>query len=245
MLRLITNLYESLDLITLKKQLPYFLIAFAIPVIAMLWWWGLFSSATVNVVERGDYRYAYLEVQGPYSKLANKQNEVLFELSKQAIQPGMQISVVMSDPRTTAYDQLKARTGFMIKATDNPGPPLLVGYIAARKVAVAEIKAHPLLAYGKTYSALLDYARAHQITLHLPTIEIFDKSILRVEMPLELENVDTKQKTAGPKEKSNAENLKLEQLGAARLALQALSTTALRLNTIAPDHDIQQEQVSS
>ena len=168
----------------MKKQLPYFLIVFLLPITAMLWWWGLFSSATVSVTERGDYRYVYLEAQGAYSKLPSKQKEVLFELGKQNIAAGQQITVVLSDPRTTPYEQLKARTGFMIAENATPVAPLLVDVIPSRKVALAQIKAHPLLAYGKTYSALLDFAKANQITLQLPTVEIFDKSILSIEMPL-------------------------------------------------------------
>jgi hypothetical protein len=41
-----------------------------------------------------------------------------------------------------------------------------------------------LLAYGKTYSALLDFTQAQNILFHLPTIEIYNKSVLSVEMPL-------------------------------------------------------------
>lgn len=150
----------------------------------MLWWWGLFSSATVTVTERGNYRYVYLEAQGAYSKLPAKQKEVLFELGKQNIAAGQQITVVLSDPRNTPYEQLKARTGFMISGNATPVAPLLVDVIPYRQVALAQIKAHPLLAYGKTYSALLEFAKAKQIPLQLPTVEIFDKSILSIEMPL-------------------------------------------------------------
>jgi len=166
-----------------KKQLPYFLLVFLLPVIAVLWWWGLFSSATLTVSSEGDYRYAYLDAQGVYSKLVKKQDEVLFELKKQNITPGAEVALLMSDPRTTPHDDLIAQAGFMIGKDVNPLPPLKVNTIAKREVVVAEIKAHPLLAYGKVYSTLLDYARQHNTGLHLPTLEIYEHSILRVEMP--------------------------------------------------------------
>jgi len=150
----------------------------------MLWWWGLFSSASLEVADRGGYRYAYLEAQGVYSKLASKQGEVLFELKKQGISPGAEITIVLTDPRTTPHDELKARTGYLISATIEPKAPLMVDTIPVRKVAVAQIKAHPLLAYGKVYSALLDYTKAHSTTLQLPTVEIFEHSVLSVEMPV-------------------------------------------------------------
>ena len=63
--------------------------------------------------------------------------------------------------------------------------PLNLGHQEARRVVVAEIKAHPLLAYGKTYSKLLDYCKAHDMKLKLPTVEILEHSVLRVEMPLD------------------------------------------------------------
>jgi len=160
------------------------MIAFVAPVTAMLWWWGLFTSASIEVADRGGYRYAYLEAQGVYSKLATKQAEVLFELKKQGIQQGAEFTLVLTDPRTTPHDELKARTGYLISDDALPKAPLLAGFIPVRRVAVAQIKAHPLLAYGKVYSTLLDYTKAHSTSLHLPTVEIFEHSVLRVEMPL-------------------------------------------------------------
>jgi len=172
-----------------KKQLPYFFLVFLLPVIAVLWWWGLFSSATLTVGTAGDYRYAYLDAQGVYSKLVKKQDEVLFELKKQNITPGAEVALLMSDPRTTPSDDLMAQAGFMIGKDANPLPPLKVNTIHKREVVIAEIKAHPLLAYGKVYSALLEYAKQHNTGLHLPTLEMYEHSILRVEMPLNEQNL--------------------------------------------------------
>lgn len=176
----------------MKKHWPYFLIVFLLPVVSILWWWGLFSSATVQIGERGNYYYAYLETEGPYSKLTSKQNEVLFELEKQGIEAGAQITLIMSDPRTTPYQQLQARTGFIIQQNQMPKAPLKIDTIPLRKVAVAEIKAHPLFAYGKAYSALIDYSENHNTTLHLPTLELVEASVLRVEMPLDETSLSAK-----------------------------------------------------
>lgn len=169
----------------MKKHWHFFLIFFLLPVLLVLWWWGLFSSAKVEIGERGDYHYVYLEAEGPYSKLASIQDEVLFTLKQQGIVPGAQITLILSDPRTTPYKELKARTGFIIPKDRMPAAPLKVDTVPLRKVAIAEIKAHPLFAYGKVYSALLDYAKEHNTVLHLPTLEIVESSVLHVEMPLE------------------------------------------------------------
>jgi hypothetical protein len=168
-----------------KKHWPYFLIVFLIPVIAILWWWGLFSSASVQTAERGDYTYAYLDAEGPYSKLTSKQDEVLFYLKQQGITPGAQITLILSDPRNTRHQALQARTGFLIEKNAMPAAPLKIETIPLRKVVVAEIKAHPLFAYGKAYSALIHYSTDHQTSLHLPTLEIVKSSVLHVEMPVE------------------------------------------------------------
>ena len=169
----------------MKKHWHYFLIVFLLPVIVILWWWGLFSSAKIETGERGDYYYAYLEAEGPYSKLTSKQGEVLFTLKQQGIEAGAQITLILSDPRTTPYKELQARTGYLIAKDKMPAAPLKIDTIPLRNVVIVEIKAHPLFAYGKAYSALLDYSEQHNTTLHLPTLEIVEASVLHVEMPLE------------------------------------------------------------
>lgn len=175
-----------------KKHWPYFLIVFLIPVVTILWWWGLFSSAKVETGERGDYYYAYLDAEGAYSKLVSKHDEVRFILRQQGIEPGAQITLILSDPRNTPYKELKARAGFIIAKDRMPAAPLKIETIPMRKVVIAEIKAHPLFAYGKAYSALLDYSGQHNMSLRLPTLEIVESSILHVEMPLAEEPLSAK-----------------------------------------------------
>lgn len=168
----------------MKKQWPYFLLAFVVPVTAVLWWWGLFSSAEVEVGTHGGYRYAYLDAEGAYSKLESKQKEVLTALDSQGIVAGPLITLMQSDPRNTPYKELHAQTGFIIDGNTMPAEPLKLGTIPKREVVAVSIKAHPLFAYGKTYSALLDYLERNDMPLHLPTVEIYEHSVLRVEMPL-------------------------------------------------------------
>ena len=98
----------------MKKQLPYFVLFFVLPVVAMLAWWGLFSSASLEVGTSPAYDYVYLDAEGPYSKLSSKQNEVLFYMKQQNIAHGAAISIVLTDPRTTSYKELLARAGFVV-----------------------------------------------------------------------------------------------------------------------------------
>ena len=104
----------------MKKQWPFLLLAFAIPTLLVLWWWGMFATATVEVATLGPYRYAYLEALGPYSKLAGKQQEVLFELQKQHISPEGGITLILDDPRNTPPDQRRGKIGYQIAPTALP-----------------------------------------------------------------------------------------------------------------------------
>lgn len=168
----------------MKKQHLYFVLAFLLPTIIVLWWWGLFRSATIDMVESGPYRYAYLEAKGAYSKLGSKQGEVAFELRKQGIKAGSAITLIYDDPRSTKTGERHARTGYMIEEGATPQAPLAVDTIPARRVVVAQVKAHPLIAYGKAYGTLLDFSKRQGGALQMPTVEIYKDSVLSVEMPM-------------------------------------------------------------
>lgn len=169
----------------MKKQWPYFILVLALPTLLVLWWWGLFASAKIETATRGPYRYAYLEARGVYSKLAAKQEEARFLLQQQSIPTHGEATLMMRDPRSTPNDQRSARTGFLIDPEATPHAPLLWETLPSRAVLVAEVRAHPLFAYGKAYGALLRYTQAHGMTLRMPTFERYDHSVLTVEMPLE------------------------------------------------------------
>lgn len=169
----------------MKKQWPYFFLAFAIPTLLVLWWWGLFASADITVATTAAQHYAYVEARGAYSGLAAKQREVGIALRRQGILPGAEFTLILDDPRSTPRQQLQARTGYLIGPADVPLPPIQMDTIPARKALISSVRAHPLLAYGKAYGALLDYSRQHGLTLRLPTVERYRDSVLTVEMPLE------------------------------------------------------------
>ena len=169
---------------SLNKHLRYFVIYCAIPIVVVLWWWGMFSSAEVIKQDAPAYRYAYLEVEGPYSKLGSKQAEVQALLKLQKVNYTYPITLMMSDPRVTQYKQRVARIGFLLSSNANVAEPLKLDTIPARHVISVSIKAHPLFAYGKTYGALVKYCEQHGMGLQLPTVEIVEHSKLTVQMPL-------------------------------------------------------------
>lgn len=169
----------------MKKQWLYFVLAFLLPVLAMLWWWGAFSRVTIEVAESGPYRYAYLEAQGSYAKLGDKYNEVNSRLRRSGIDPGAQVTVIFDDPRSIPVAQRRARAGYLIPAQVAVPVGLKADTLLARRVLRARAKAHPSIAYGKVYGALLEYTQQRGLDLRMPTLEFYDKSMLVVEMPLE------------------------------------------------------------
>ncbi|MDR2219398.1 MAG: GyrI-like domain-containing protein [Methylobacillus sp.] len=171
-------------LISILRASALPLLGCAVVFFGILVWWGLFASVAPEIKETG-YYYAYLDAEGPYYKLTTKRGEVDGLLREQGIEPGSSIAIIYDDPRTTPKDKLRARTGFVIDANATPKEPLKVDTLPPRRVVSVSVKAHPFLAYGKTYGALLEYAKAHDMPLRLPTVELYDFSVLTVEMPLE------------------------------------------------------------
>jgi len=155
----------------------------------MFWWWGAFATTSIEETTRGPYRFVSLDAKGAFSKLANTQQEVRFQLNRSHISMGKEMTLLLSDPRTTPRDELTAKTGYLVDANfgvDTKLPePLELGNLPARRVVVVSVKAHPLFAYGKAYAALLEYAKTHNTILTMPTFEIYNNSVLSVEMPVQ------------------------------------------------------------
>lgn len=166
-----------------KKQLPYFILVFLLPILGILWWWGAFRDVRVEPGQvRGPYHYAYLTQTSDLSKMPEAQQTALKKLLEQKIQPGAPITVLTTDPRVTKRKEQVARVGYLVDPAAKVAEPLEVADIPARRVIVAEVHAHPLFAPGKAYAALLKYLDAQGVKLNLPTVEIYQGETLSVEM---------------------------------------------------------------
>lgn len=169
----------------MKKQWLYFLLAFAVPLAGIFWWVGGFTDVEVETSQmRGPYHFAYLEHSGDYAKLPDRQLEALRALQAQGIVHGAAVTLMQNDPRTTAKDKLAAQTGYLVEPGVSVREPLKLGDVPARQVLVAQVRAHPRLAAGKVYAALLKYLDEHGMKLKLPTLEIYQNSELSVEMDM-------------------------------------------------------------
>jgi effector-binding domain-containing protein len=165
-----------------KKNWLFFLLAFVVPIVGIFWWWGAFATPTIETAQRGPYHYAYLDYQGDYAKMPDKHPEVIRAFEAQHLTRGASITVMLNDPRTTPKKEQTARIGYMIDPGAAVREPLKVGDVPARTVVVVRVRAHPRLAPGKAYGALLKYLQEHGMKFNLPTVEIYQNSELTVEM---------------------------------------------------------------
>ena len=168
-----------------NKQWPYFLLAFVLPLLLVFWWWGAFSTPVVENLPRPAVRYAYLISEGDYSKVEDRQYEVRDLLKQQGVAAGQAITLIEDDPRMTPGAKRRAQAGVMI-AADAPAlkAPLQDGWLPERRALVVSARAHPFLAYGKAYGALLDYLKAQNAALRLPVAETTHDNTLTIEMAL-------------------------------------------------------------
>lgn len=163
-----------LESVLLKKHWMAFVLAFLLPLLAIFWWWGGFNPVAIKEAQRGPYRYAYLEHSGDYAKLHPKQQQVFSILKAQGIKPGLAITVLFDDPRTTVKSRLNSRTGYVVEAQAKVGAPLKVADIPARQVTMAQVQAVSLLAPSKAYQALDGYLKARHLALRMPAVELYE-----------------------------------------------------------------------
>ena len=169
----------------MKKNWLYFLGAFAAPLVGIFWWVGGFASAKIETnLVRGPYHYAYLEHSGDYATLPERQLEALRALQAQGIAHGAAITLMQSDPRATPRKNLTAQTGYLVAPDASVREPLKQADVPARQVMIVHLRAHPRLAAGKVYAALLKYLAEHGMKLKVPTLEIYQNNEMTVEMEL-------------------------------------------------------------
>lgn len=166
----------------MKKQWLPFLLAFVLPLVLIYWWWGGFNQASFKIDQRGPYHFAYMTQLGDYSKLPEKQQEVLGRLQQQGVTAGTPVTLLLKDPRATPKRDWSAQVGYLVDPRARVSEPLALGDVPARQVLAVQVKAQPLLAPGKAYAALIEYLEAHQMKFNLPTLELYQDGVLTVEM---------------------------------------------------------------
>lgn len=169
----------------MKKQWKFFLLAFVLPLLGIFWWVGAFTEVKVETGQmRGPYHFAYAEHSGDYANLPDSQLAVLRVLKDQGIEHGAALSLMQDDPRATSRKKLTALTGYVVADGVKVREPLKLMDIPARAVIVASVRAHPRLAPGKVYAALLKYLDERGMKLKVPTLEVYQNNEFSVEMEL-------------------------------------------------------------
>lgn len=157
----------------IRKQWPAFILAFVLPLLAVYWWWGGFNAATVMETESGPHFYAYLEHSGDLGKLPKTQDKVYRLLKQAGIEPGDTITVLLTDPRTTAKGEQRAKTGYRVSVDAKLPSGLMSEIIPRRRVVMAKVHAVVMLAPSKAYQALADYLEPKGQDITLPAVEIY------------------------------------------------------------------------
>lgn len=155
-----------------KKQWPAFLLAFILPLLAVFWWWGGFSSVSIVETDAGPYRYAYVEYEGPISNMRKTLRGALEKFSVAQIEPGDTISVILSDPRAN-NGKVRAQLGYTLADRADLPAGLKEGHIERRPVYAAHVQAAVLLAPSKAYQALSETLGAEGKILMMPTVELY------------------------------------------------------------------------
>jgi hypothetical protein len=155
-----------------KKQWPAFVLAFALPLLAVFWWWGGFRSVSIVETEAGPYRYAYLDYEGPISNMRKSQRAVLDKFTLAKVAAGDTISVILTDPRA-GHGKVRAQLGYLLTDTALVPEGLKEGRIARRPVYVAQVQAAVLLAPSKAYQALADKLKPQGKSFVMPTVELY------------------------------------------------------------------------
>lgn len=138
------------------------------------WYMGAFSSVSIHTGEAGPFNFVYLEHQGPYYQLTNKITQVEKYLTDNKIQYLYSAGIYFDDPAEVAESELKSYGGFIIKDSISVQNPYKFIKIAKRKVVIATIEAHPMIAPFKVYPAFKEWLENNKnIEIVGPSLELY------------------------------------------------------------------------
>jgi len=155
------------------KQWPAFLLAFVVPLVAVFWWWGGFSKVDISAGDAGPYRFVYLDHQGDIADARKTQKKVFDALKQADLEPGDNMLMLLTDPRTTPKAQQRAKAGYTVGLKGTVPQDLKEEIISRRRVLMARVRAGILIAPSKAYQALYDYLKPAGQDIHMSTLEIY------------------------------------------------------------------------
>ena len=174
----------------LKKIIIIFAIVVLILFIALVvaaWYLGTFASVKLNLEDRGPYDLVVQSQLDSYHKITNVIENVETMLDEKKIKHTTAIVIFYDDPTRIPLQHINIRAGYIVPDSVEVNPPLIFKTIDKRKVAVASIKANPVIATFKTYPAIQEWMQQNgyvEVSSE-PTIELYySNGLVEVEMPV-------------------------------------------------------------
>jgi DNA gyrase inhibitor GyrI len=147
---------------------------------------GAFAEVKMSTAERGPYRLGVLDHTGPYGKIGPvilKAKTMLTPPSGQELGPAC--GVYLDDPETVKPEEQRSLGGFVIPEGTLVKSPARNVQVLKRRVVVAEVDAHPLVAAMKIYPAIEEWLAANKKQAAGPVVEFYRESGVEAEMPIE------------------------------------------------------------
>ena len=173
-----------------KKSWTGFIFAFLVPILIVLYWWGIFNHVEISQTRSEPVHYAYIGFYGALGNIGDAQKKLREELVAAHIDPGSPVTVLFTDPRKTKADAQRARIGYEVPPGTSVPAPVKLADIPAHNVLRASVQASLQLAPSMAYQALYDYLRPQGLDIRMPTVEIYtaghsvsEMGTLTVDMP--------------------------------------------------------------
>ncbi len=146
---------------------------------------GAFDEPEVTRQTTQDYRIAYIEHKGSYSKVEPIFAEVADYLKQAEIEPGTACALYLNSVSEVAEEERISRIGYIVGRNDYIPSPLEEIIITSREVAVATFEGGTLLGSYKAYKAMREWSRANGYVLSLPALEIYHTNgVVEYQLPI-------------------------------------------------------------
>lgn len=168
----------------IKKIVLAGVVVIVIALVGISFYLGAFSSVSIEKAVAGPYKIACLDHIGPYKDICKKIYSAKKLLDEQGITPGAACGVYYDDPKTTPSDKLRSKGGYLLEG-DAKLEIMEKLDIPQREVVIAKVKAHPAIAFLKTYPKIDKWLIDNNYSVVGPALEVYYvDGIIEVQMPI-------------------------------------------------------------
>jgi effector-binding domain-containing protein len=145
---------------------------------------GAFARVATATAERGPYRIAALDHTGPYREIGGVILKVKGLITLTDAELGPPCALYYHNPDDVPEDELRSQGGYVIPEGALVRSPARIIEVPRRRVVVAVVKAHPLVAAMKIYPALRDWMARHDARPAGPALEFYRRGEVETELPV-------------------------------------------------------------